>query len=283
MGTMGGGASVGRMEGGASAGRMEGKVVFITGAARGQGRSHAIRLAQEGADIIGIDICAPVPNVLYRASTQDELNETVATVDSLGRRMIATVLDVRDLGSMTQFLSRSVTELGGLDVVVANAAICIPGRWDDVTPQVWGDTIDINLTGAWKTVQASAPHLVAQRSGPIILVSSEAGLDAKPFLSAYVARKFGITGLAKALAQELGEYNVRVNSVHPSAVDTPMSGGNTMQTFLADHPRLAAAFSHALPTGRMDPVNISEAVLYLASDESRYVTAHALAVDGGSL
>lgn len=264
-------------------GRLEGKVAFITGAARGQGRAHAIRLAQEGADIIGIDICKPVRNVRYPASTEEELNESVAAVDAIGKRMIAALIDVRDLEPMTEFVNRSAAELGGLDVVVANAAICISGRWDEVTPEIWGDTIDINLTGVWNTVQASASHLVTRHSGSIILISSEVGMKAKPFLSAYVASKFAIRGLAQALSQELGEYNVRVNSVHPSAVNTPMSGSGGMQKLLADHPHLAGAFNHSMPGGRMDPRNISDAVLYLASDESRYVTGHALAVDAGSL
>lgn len=263
-------------------GRVDGKVAFITGMARGQGRSHAIRLAQEGADIIGIDICQRIRNVPYAAPTEADLGETADAVRAVGRRVAVAPLDVRDMESMAKFVDVSVEEMGRLDIVVANAAICIPEAWDHITPEVWADTIDVNLTGVWNTVRACAPNLVKRRAGSIILVSSAAGVKAKPFLSPYVASKFAVTGLAQALAQELGEHNIRVNSLHPGPVHTPMGGIQAIHDLIAAHPNLGKAFTHILPVGQMDPTHISDAVLFLASDESRYMTGHSLAVDTGS-
>ena len=267
------------------AGRAEGKVAFITGAARGQGRSHAVRLAQEGADIIAVDLCAPVRNVKYPPATREDLVNTVKQVEALDRRIVSAVADTRDLAALKQAVDDGVAQLGRLDVVVANAGIFIPGGWDEVTPDVWHDTIDVNLTGTWNTIMAGVPHLVAGgRGGSVILTSSAAGLKGLPFMIPYVASKHGITGLARAFAHELAEHSIRVNSIHPTGVDTPMGtgGGDDLNRLLQARPKLGGLLVNSLPIEITEPIDISNAVLYLASDESRYVTALAMTVDAGN-
>ena len=266
-------------------GRVEGKVAFITGAARGQGRSHAIRLAQEGADIIAVDLCGPVPNLPYPPATPQDLAQTVKEVEALDQRIVASQVDTRDRDGLKRAVDEGVARLGRLDVVVANAGICIMAPWDQVTPEVWRDTIDINLTGTWNTVMAAAPHLVAAGGGSIILTSSAAGLKGLPFLTPYVASKHGVTGLARAFAHELAQHSIRVNSLHPTGVDTPMGAGDigpTMEALLAANPKLGAMLVNSLPIDVTEPVDQSNAVLFLASDESRYVTALAMTVDAGN-
>ncbi|MDF2576398.1 MAG: 3-ketoacyl-ACP reductase, partial [Agromyces sp.] len=176
------------------AGRVEGKVAFVTGAARGQGRSHALRLAEEGADIIAVDLCGPVPNLQYSHATEEDLQETVRQVEALDRRIVARKADVRDRDAMKAAIDEGVAELGHLDIVVGNAGICIIAEWDKVTPEIWDETISTNLTGVWNTVQLTAPHLITAGGGSIILTSSAAGLKGLPFLTPYVASKFGVTG-----------------------------------------------------------------------------------------
>jgi SDR family mycofactocin-dependent oxidoreductase len=265
-------------------GRVEGKVAFITGAARGQGRSHAVRLAEEGADIIAVDICAPVRGVPYPAATPEDLAQTVKLAEATGRRVISAEVDIRDLDRLKQVADQGVAELGRLDIVIANAGICIMRQWDEVTPEIFADTIGVNLTGTWNTVMATAGHVVASGGGSIILTSSAAGLKGLPFLVPYVASKHAITGLARAFAHELAKDNVRVNSVHPTGVDTPMGGGNgtaVITAALANNPRVGGMFTNSLDIPRTQPEDITNAVLFLASDESRYVTALAMTVDAG--
>ena len=264
-------------------GRVAGKVALITGAARGQGRSHAVRLAQEGADIITVDICRQIDSVPYPMATPDDLAETVKQVEALDRRIVAVEADVRDRDALKQAIETGVAELGRLDIVVANAGICILGSWDEVTPEIWRDTIDINLTGAWNTVQLAAPHLIAAGGGSIILTSSAAGLKGLPFLSPYAASKHGLVGLMRVFAHELAQHNIRVNTVHPTGVRTPMGmSGGGLRELLAKNPRLGGMFTTSLPIEATEPEDISNAVLFLASDESRYITAHTLTVDAGN-
>jgi SDR family mycofactocin-dependent oxidoreductase len=265
-------------------GRVDGKVAFITGAARGQGRSHALRLAEEGADIIGVDLCGPpVDNLPYPPATPDDLKETVRQVETLDRRIVAAQVDTRDRAGLQQALQDGVAQLGHLDVVVANAGICIPAGWDEVTPQMWQDTIDVNLTGVWNTVSLAAPHLVDRGGGSIIITSSAAGLKGLPFLAPYVASKHGVVGIMRALAHELAEHNIRVNTIHPTGVDTPMGQGQEhMFALINSKPKLAPMFTNSLPVEVTQPVDISNAVLFLASDESRYVTALTFTVDAGN-
>jgi SDR family mycofactocin-dependent oxidoreductase len=264
--------------------RVEGKVAFITGAARGQGRAHAVRLAEEGANIIAVDICAPVRGVVYPAATADDLAETAKLVEGLGRRVLACQVDTRNLQALKDAADAGIEEFGRIDVVVANAGITIMGPWDKITPEVFADTIQVNLVGTWNTVMATAPHLALRKSGSIILISSVAGLKGLPFLVPYVASKHGITGLARAFAHELAQHSIRVNSVHPTGVYTPMNGclDEAAQDAIANNPRIGSMYTNSLPVEMVEPSDISEMVLFLASDESRYVTASAMTVDAGN-
>jgi SDR family mycofactocin-dependent oxidoreductase len=275
-------------------GRVAGKVAFITGAARGQGRSHAIRLAQEGADIIAVDLAGQVDSVPYPMSTPDDLAQTVKEVESLDRRIIATEADVRDYGALKKALDKGVAELGRLDIVSANAGIASFGRADELPEQTWQDVVDINLTGVWHAAKAAIPHLKAGgRGGSIILTSSSAGLKAIENSAHYVAAKHGVVGLMRTLALELAPDMIRVNSVHPTGVNTGMiQNAATYALFAPDledkdrtKDRLAERFQtlNALPIPWVEPVDISNAVLWLASDESRYVTGVTLPVDAGSI
>jgi len=266
------------------AGRVEGKVALVTGAARGMGRAHALRLAREGADVIAVDVCGPLPGVAYDSATPADLEETVRLVEQLDRRIVTAVLDVRELAPLRAAVDDAVTELGRLDVVVANAGICIPRAWDKVTPEIFRDTMETNVTGVWNTVMAGAPHLVTAGGGSIVLISSAAGLKVQPFMVPYTASKFAVRGMAKAFAAELARHSIRVNSVHPTGVATPMGSGD-MQAVLGEaigaDPRLAGMFTNMLPVDGTQPEDVADTVLFLASDESRYVTAHELAPDAG--
>jgi SDR family mycofactocin-dependent oxidoreductase len=264
-------------------GRVEGKVAFVTGAARGQGRSHALALASEGADIIAVDLCAPVGWTTYPGSSPADLDETVRLVEGLGRRIVARQGDVRDLEGLKDVLGTGLAELGRLDIVVANAGVGRINAWDDTSPQVWQDTIDINLTGTWNTVMAAAPLLGTAGGSSIILISSSGGLKSHPFMVPYTASKFGITGMAKAFAQELAPLQIRVNSIHPGGVDTPMArGADDIEALMAKNPQLAGTFANLQQIGLLPPEDISRVVLFLASEEARHVTGSAVVVDAGA-
>ncbi|OJY43923.1 mycofactocin-coupled SDR family oxidoreductase [Pseudonocardia sp. 73-21] len=266
------------------AGRVAGKVALITGAARGMGRAHAVRLAQEGADIIAVDVCAPLPSVPYDSATPADLDETVRLVEKLDRRVVTARLDVRDLGALRTAVDGAVAELGRLDIVVANAGICVPRAWDRVTPEIFDDTITTNVTGVWNTVMAGAPHLVEAGAGSIILISSAAGIKVQPFMVPYTTSKWAVRGMAKAFATELARHSIRVNSVHPTGVETPMGSGDMQAAIgeaMAGDPRLGGMFVNMLPVRGTQPEDVSDTVLFLASDESRFVTAHEIAPDAG--
>src|ERR1700684_59531 len=264
-------------------GRVEGKVAFITGAGRGQGRSHAIRLAEEGADIIAVDVLENYPTVRYAMSSRADLDETVRAVEALGRRIVAAKADVRDAATLRAALDAGVPELGRLDIVCANAGIYTVQPWDQVTPQVWQDTIDTNLTGVWNTMVAAVPHLIAAGGGAIIPTSSTVGLKGMPFLAPYVAAKHAVVGICRSLANELASQHIRVNTVHPAGVDTPMvADPETLEPFLSRSPELGAISTKGLPVEALDPRDVSNAVLWLASEEARYVTGAALTVDAGN-
>jgi SDR family mycofactocin-dependent oxidoreductase len=267
----------------AGPGRVAGKVAFITGAGRGQGRSHAIRLAEEGADIIAVDILSDYDTVGYGMSTEADLAETVKAVEALDRRIIASKADVRDLGALRQAVDAGVAELGKLDIVCANAGICTVQAWDEVTPAVWQDTIDTNLTGVWNTLLVSIPHLLANGGGSIIATSSTAGIKGLPFLGPYVAAKHGVVGICRSLANELADKSIRVNTVHPTGVDTPMVAGlGGLTTLIDKNPNLGPISMNGLPIEMVEPRDISNAVLFLASDEARYVTGLEFTVDAGN-
>jgi (+)-trans-carveol dehydrogenase len=275
------------------AGRVEGKVAFVTGAARGQGRAHAVRLASEGADIIAVDICKKIDTVdLIAASTPEDLAETADLVKNLNRRIVTAEVDVRDYDALKAAVDSGVEQLGGLDIIVANAGIGNGGQTLDKTSERdWTAMIDINLAGVWKTVKAGVPHILnGGKGGSIILTSSVGGLKAYPHTGHYVAAKHGVIGLMRTFAVELGAQNVRVNSVCPTNVNTPLfMNDGTMRLFRPDleNPgpedmKVVGQMMHTLPIGWVEPEDVANAVLFLASDEARYITGVALPVDGGS-
>ncbi len=272
---------------------LTGKVAFVTGAARGQGRSHAIKLAEQGADILAIDICKQIDTVPYPMSTPADLDETVRLVRETGRRIVAGQVDVRDPGGLKTFVDQGVKELGRLDVVVANAGTVndIAPMWE-ISEEQFQDQLDTNLTGVWKTVKATVPHLIEQnQGGSVIIISSISGLVAELNVGHYAASKHGANGLMRTLAGELAPHWIRVNSVNPTNVDTLMinndayntlfSGGKPDATQEDSIPALKGM--NALPIPFVQPEDISNAVLYLASDVSRYVTGTAMVVDAGAM
>jgi (+)-trans-carveol dehydrogenase len=275
-----------------SVGRVAGKVAFITGAARGQGRSHALRLAAEGADIIAVDLCGQLSSVEYPLATAEDLERTAQAVEDLDRRVVAVQADVRDLASLERALSLGVAELGRLDIVAANAGILSSGSLAELGELAWREMIDVNLSGVWRTCKAAIPYLIeGGRGGSIVLTSSVAGLKSYPNLAHYVAAKHGVTGLARALAVELAPHRIRVNSVHPTQVDTDMIQNDVMYRLFRpdlDSPGRAdfAEASRAtglLPVDWVEAADVSSALLFLASDDARYITGIALPVDAGAL
>jgi (+)-trans-carveol dehydrogenase len=274
------------------AGRVEGKVAFITGAARGQGRAHAVRLAEEGADIIAVDICKQIDSVRIPLASPEDLAETADLVKNAGGRIHTTEVDVRDFDALKKAVDAGVEEFGRLDIIVANAGIGNGGETLDKTGEGdWDDMIAVNLSGVWKTVKAGVPHILSGgRGGSIILTSSVGGLKAYPHTGHYVAAKHGVVGLMRTFAVELGAQNIRVNSVHPTNVNTPLFMNEpTMKMFRPDleNPgpddiKVVGEFMHTLPIGWVEPEDIANAVLFLASDEARFITGVTLPVDGGS-
>ncbi|HTX95590.1 MAG TPA: mycofactocin-coupled SDR family oxidoreductase [Mycobacterium sp.] len=274
-------------------GRVAGKVAFISGAARGQGRSHAVRLAQEGADIIAVDICGPIENLAYPHSTPEDLAETADLVKAHDRRIVTAQVDVRDYEALKSAVDCGVEQLGRLDIIVANAGIGTFGdKLHKIRENVWQDMIDVNLSGVWHTVKAGVPHIIAgERGGSIVLTGSVGSHKAMAYTGHYIAAKHGLVGLMRAFAVELGQHRIRVNSVHPSQVNTPMTMNDvTFRLFRPDlenpGPEDFAPFSqmtHTLPVPWVEAIDISNAVLFLASDESRYVTGVSLPVDAGAL
>ena len=259
---------------------------MITGAARGQGRAHAVRLSAEGADIIAIDIAGPLPpSVPYDPATPDDLAETARRVEANGARVRTASADVRDLDALKAVVDGAVGELGRLDVIVANAGICSPAPWDRITAQAFRDTMETNVIGTWNTVMAGAHHIVdGGRGGSIILIGSAAGIRMEPFMVHYTASKHAVVGLARAFAAELGRHDIRVNSVHPGAVATPMGTGRmreALQSAADTYPHLRGRNKSLLPEGIAQPEDIADAVAWLASDQSRFVTGTQLSVDMG--
>ena len=282
-----------------SAGLLAGKVAFVTGIARGQGRSHAVRLAREGADIIGLDRCAPIDTMGYPLGTEEEMAETVALVENHDRRIVAGTVDVRDRDGMRALLADGVAQLGRLDIVVASAGISPPAvpMWH-MPPEAFDDVITTNLTGVFNTLALSVPHIRAgvkgdgeAGGGSIVVISSGAALNSVPNLSGYVAAKNGVIGLARSLANEVARFQIRVNVIAPGTVNTPMVTANTQQfrLFRPDltEPTVAdveEGFRNSMPMGLpwIEPEQISDAVVFLASDSARYITGTVLPVDQGT-
>ncbi|MEV6902666.1 mycofactocin-coupled SDR family oxidoreductase [Amycolatopsis sp. NPDC051372] len=272
-------------------GRVAGKVAFITGAARGQGRAHAVRLAEEGADIIAIDACAAVETVdKYPPATEEDLAETTALVEKAGGRIVASKADVRNAKDLQAALDEGVERFGGLDIVVANAGIATYGMSWELTEDMWQDMLDVNLTGVWHTAKAAVGHLMRRGGGSMVFTSSIGGLKGIMQVGHYVAAKHGMVGLMRTMANELAGHRIRVNTVHPTNVDTHMiQNPGTWGMFAPDDPaptREAAMPGflslNALQVPWVDPIDIANAVLFLSSDEARYVTGVALPVDAGA-
>jgi SDR family mycofactocin-dependent oxidoreductase len=273
-------------------GRFDGKVVLITGAARGQGRSHAIRFAEEGADIIAIDIATQIQSVPYGMATRNDLDETVRIVEHTDRRIVAYVADVRNYAALKEAVDDGVAALGRLDVVCANAGIFSVGTAAELSEAAWRDMLDVNLTGVWHTAKATIPHLRAAGGGSLILTSSTAGIKGTPNVIHYVAAKHGVVGVMKTLALELAADNIRVNSVHPTTVNNDMVQNAAMYALFAPElpsdQQTAEVFRERvystipLPIPWVESSDVTNAVVWLASDEGRYITGVMLPVDGGA-
>ncbi|MGV0741154.1 mycofactocin-coupled SDR family oxidoreductase [Mycolicibacterium sp. XJ870] len=277
----------------AGKGTLEGRVAFITGAARGQGRAHAIRLANEGADIIAIDVCAAVDETItYPPATSEELAETVGAVEAAGRKVLAREVDVRDLAAQQQVVADGIEQFGRLDIVVANAGVLSWGRMFEMSPEQWDTVIDVNLNGTWRTIRAAVPAMIeAGNGGSIIVVSSSAGLKATPGNGHYAASKHGLVALTNSLALEVGQYGIRVNSIHPYSIDTPMIEPQAMAAVFAENPSYLHSFAPMPlhPVGQdaeglstfMTPEEVADVVAWLAGDGSATLSGSQIAVDRG--
>ena len=275
-------------------GTLEGRVAFVTGAARGQGRAHAVRLAREGADVIISDICAPVSDTIpYPGTTPEELAETVRQVEAEGRKVLAREVDIRDDAALRQLVADGVEQFGRLDVLVANAGVLSWGRLWELTDEQWNTVIDTNLTGTWRTLRAVVPAMIeAGNGGSIVVVSSSAGVKATPGNSHYAASKHGLTALTNSLALEAGQYGIRVNSIHPYSVATPMTENDAMMAVFAAHPSYLNAFAPMpyLPVGQsatgkrsdfMSVEEVADVVAWLAGDNSATLSGSQISVDRG--
>ena len=280
----------------ATGGALEGRVAFITGAARGQGRAHAIRLANEGADIIAIDVCGPVSETItYPLATPEELAETVAAVEATGRKVLARQVDIRDLAALQQVVADGIEQFGRLDIVVANAGVLSWGRMFEMSEAQWDTVIDINLNGTWRTIRAAVPAMIeAGNGGSVIVVSSSAGLKATPGNGHYSASKHGVVALTNALAIEVGEFGIRVNSIHPYSIDTPMVEKEAMMEIFGKYPQYLPSFSpmpyhpvdHEGKKGLqefMTAEEVSDVVAWLAGDGSKTISGSQIAVDRGTM
>ncbi|AGB24406.1 oxidoreductase, SDR family [Mycobacterium sp. JS623] len=272
-------------------GRLMGKIALVTGAARGIRRAQALRFAQEGADVIALDICEPVDTVAVPASTAEDLDETARLVRDAGGRIVTNISDVRDEDQLRWAAEAGVEAFGGLDIVCATAGITSRGLATELSEAAWQTMLDVNLTGVWRTCKVTAPHLITRGSGAIILVSSIAGLRGLLGVAHYTAAKHGVVGLMRSIANELAPHGIRVNSVHPTNVDTPLiQNAAVASAFRPDLDRVPTReeFAEAARTMNMldipwvEPIDVANACLFLASDEARYITAATLPVDAGA-
>jgi SDR family mycofactocin-dependent oxidoreductase len=275
-------------------GALEGKVAFVTGAARGQGRAHAVRFAREGADVVAIDICGPVSDTItYPMPTSEDLAETARLVEAEGRKVLAREVDIRDLAAQKQVVADAVEQFGRLDILVANAGVLSWGRLFEMDEDQWDSVVDVNLSGTWRTIRAVVPAMIeAGNGGSIIIVSSSAGLKATPGNGHYAASKFGLVGLTNALALEVGEFGIRVNSIHPYSIMTPMIEPEAMGAIFAKYPTYLHSFapmpykpvSHDGKAGLqefMTPEEVTDVVTWLAGPGSGTISGSQIAVDRG--
>lgn len=266
-------------------GKLDGKVALITGAARGQGRAHAVTMAAEGADIAALDICRSLPYPRYALATRDDLDETVRQVRALGRAALGIEADVRSAADMQAAVQRTVEQLGQIDILVCNAGIADMALAWDITEEWWDIMLDVNLKGCWLAIKYTVPRMLARnRGGRILITSSVAGLRGEPGMAHYCASKWGLVGLAKSLAQELSPYSITVNTLHPTAVNTDIIAGMAQAANMATEELVDFIHAgHALPVKLIEAMDVASAALWLASDDARYVTGHTLKVDAGRM
>ncbi|WP_416062716.1 mycofactocin-coupled SDR family oxidoreductase [Rhodococcus indonesiensis] len=269
-------------------GRLEGKVAFITGAARGQGRSHAVRLAEEGASVVAMDICGQIPTVFYPMATSDDLAETERQVKEAGGSIVTSIGDVRNIEDVQRAYDAGIAQFGKVDIVLPNAGI-MPVIGPGEQRRAWHDAIDTMLTGVWHVLEVTVPHLVERGEGGSIIITSSAagltsiGLNTFPGQVGYSAAKHGVVGLMRIYAKQLAPHSIRVNTVHPTGVNTPMVANAEYGEFVNSHPEVAAdeSYKNPMPVELIEAVDISNAIVYLASDEARYVTGVTFPVDAG--
>lgn len=267
--------------------RLDGKVAFITGAARGQGRQHALRLAEAGADIIALDLCAQIGTIAYPMSVPEDLELTATMVRATGRRIVTAIADVRDMEQTRAAAARGTAELGPIDIVIANAGISPLGSPEPNPAQTFADVVSTNLTGVWNTVHVCAPDMIERGAGgSIVITSSTQGLsgrggDGTAACSGYAASKHGVVGLMRSFANWLSPHNIRVNTIHPNGVATPMVENDAMMGWIRGNPEGAAMLANLMPVEVMPPDDITNAVLFLVTDQGRYITGVTLSVDGG--
>jgi SDR family mycofactocin-dependent oxidoreductase len=273
-----------------STGRVAGKVALITGGARGLGRAHAVRLAEEGADVVVLDLCRDVASSPYAMGHDEDMAETVRLVEAAGRRVIARQADVRDQKALDDAVAETLKTFGRLDIVVPNAGLVSFGKLWELTEEQWTTAIDVLLTGVWHTVKATVPSMItAGNGGSVVILGSAVGTKASPNIGHYVTAKHGLVGLMRSLALEVAEHSIRVNLIAPGSVETPLAASDVIFQRMRpdlDSPtiedvdeRLRA--NHALPVRWVQPSDVSNAVLWLASDEARYITGAVLPVDAG--
>jgi SDR family mycofactocin-dependent oxidoreductase len=266
-------------------GKLDGKVALITGAARGQGRAHAVTMAAEGADIAALDICRDLPYPRYALGTSDDLSETVRQVEALGRHALAIEADVRSASDMERAVTLTINRFHQIDILICNAGVADMALTWDITEEWWDIMLDVNLKGCWLAVKYTVPHMLARnKGGRILMTSSVAGLRGEPGMAHYCAAKWGVVGLAKALAQELSPYNITVNTLHPTAVNTAIIAGMAQAANMTTEDLVDFIHTgHALPVRLIEAADVASAALWLASDEARFVTGHTLKVDAGRM
>lgn len=269
-------------------GAFEGKIAFITGAARGQGRAHAVRLAREGAQIIAVDLCEQIDSVAYPLASPADLERTVELVRAEGAQIFAAQADVRDRTGLQAAFDAGVVAIGVPDIVIGNAGIAAMSPDAEDEWSLWKDVIDVNLTGIFNTVEVARPSMIeAGSGGSIVLTSSTAGLAgigvATPGSLAYAASKHGIVGLMRTYANLLAPHSIRVNSVHPTGVNTPMIMNDFMKQLIEADPTVTEAFTNALPVPVVEAEDVTNAIVWLCSEAGRYITGVTLPVDAGLL
>jgi SDR family mycofactocin-dependent oxidoreductase len=268
-------------------GLLDNKVALITGAARGQGRSHAVSMAEQGADIIAVDRAADMDSIPYPLASRDDLKQTAQLVRDLGRRIHTSVVDVRELIDLRAAAETGIAELGDIDIVVANAGVVATGKTDPADEGLYRDIVETNLFGVWNTLVASVPSMIRKgRGGSIILTSSTQGLvgrggDGSAAAFAYAASKHGVVGLMRVAATSYAEHSIRVNTVHPTGVFTPMVVNEHMAQVFTDHPSASKLATNLLPVPFVEAQDVTNAVVWLASDHARYITGVCLPVDAG--